>query len=91
MADVVGILQRSGGSATFAALQGLTSARSIRAALVDRQIRRVSKGVYALPERPASDLTVARANGGVLSHESVRAAASFRGGSGHRGFGGPSG
>jgi very-short-patch-repair endonuclease len=71
MADVVGILQRSGGSATFAALQGLTSARSIRAALVDRQIRRVSKGVYALPERPASDLTVARANGGVLSHESA--------------------
>lgn len=71
MADVVGILQRSGGSATFADLQGLTSARSIRAALIDDRIRRVSKGVYALPERPVSDLTVARANGGVLSHESA--------------------
>ena len=70
MADVVGILQRSGGSASFAQLRGLTSARSIRAALVNEEIRRVSKGIYALPEQP-SQVTIARANGGVLSHESA--------------------
>jgi hypothetical protein len=63
-------LQRSGGSARFADLSGLVSARSIRAALEGGQIRRVAKGVYALPE-DASDLTVARANGGILSRESA--------------------
>jgi very-short-patch-repair endonuclease len=70
MGDLVSILQRSGGSARFADLSGLVSARSIRAALEGGQIRRVAKGVYALPE-DASDLTVARANGGILSRESA--------------------
>jgi very-short-patch-repair endonuclease len=70
MADLVSILQRSGGSARFADLSGLASARSIRAALEGGQIRRVAKGVYALPE-DASALTVARANGGILSPESA--------------------
>jgi very-short-patch-repair endonuclease len=70
MGDLVSILQRSGGSARFADLSGLASARSIRAALEGGQIRRVAKGVYALPE-DASDLTVARANGGILSRESA--------------------
>jgi very-short-patch-repair endonuclease len=69
MTDVVGILQRSGG-AKFADLRQLASARSIRAALEAGQIRRVSKGVYALPEQPSGP-TVALANGGVLSHESA--------------------
>jgi very-short-patch-repair endonuclease len=70
MGDLVSILQRSGGSARFADLSGLVTARSIRAALEGGQIRRVAKGVYALPE-DASDLTVARANGGILSRESA--------------------
>jgi very-short-patch-repair endonuclease len=70
MGDVVSILQRSGGSARFADLSGLVSARSIRAALEGGQIRRVAKGVYSLPD-DASDLTIARANGGILSRESA--------------------
>ncbi|MDX6241234.1 MAG: hypothetical protein QOG10_6058 [Kribbellaceae bacterium] len=70
MGDPVGILQRVGGSARFADLSGLTTAWSIRTALERGQICRVAKGVYALPEA-ASDLTVARANGGILSRESA--------------------
>lgn len=70
MADVVGILQRAGGSARYADLAALTSARQIRRALEDGQITRVAKGVYALPTEP-SDLTVAIANGGVLSWQSA--------------------
>jgi very-short-patch-repair endonuclease len=70
MGDPVGILQRVGGSARFADLSGLTTAWSIRTALERGEIRRVAKGVYALPEA-ASDLTIARANGGILSRESA--------------------
>jgi very-short-patch-repair endonuclease len=70
MSDLVGILQRVGSSARFADLSGLTTAWSIRTALERGQICRVAKGVYALPEA-ASDLTVARANGGILSRESA--------------------
>ncbi|WP_433002724.1 type IV toxin-antitoxin system AbiEi family antitoxin domain-containing protein [Kribbella sp. CA-294648] len=70
MADVVGILQRAGGSARYADLSGLTSARSIRTALERGEITRVAKGVYALPVA-ASDLTVARANGGALVRQSA--------------------
>jgi very-short-patch-repair endonuclease len=69
--DVVAVLQRTGGSAHFADLAKITSAWPIRQALERQQIRRVSKGVYALPEAEASDLTVARANGGILSRESA--------------------
>jgi very-short-patch-repair endonuclease len=68
--EVVDILQRSGGSASFADLSGRVSARSIRAALAAGRILRVARGVYALPIE-AADLTVARVNGGVLSRESA--------------------
>jgi len=68
--DVVEILQRSGGGAEFAELRTLVSGKAIRRALTLGQIHRVSKGVYALPECP-SDLAVALANGGILSHESA--------------------
>jgi very-short-patch-repair endonuclease len=68
--DVVGILQRAGGSARYVDLAALTSARSIRNALEGGEIGRVAKGVYALPTAP-SDLTVARANGGVLAWQSA--------------------
>lgn len=71
MNDVVSVLQRCGGSARFAALRKVTSPWAIRQALQRGQIRRVSKGVYALPDSVASDLTVARAYGGVLSRESA--------------------
>lgn len=70
MADVVEVLRRAGGRATFAQLTGLTSARSIRTALAAGEIRRVAKDTYALAE-DASPLTVALAHGGVLSHESA--------------------
>lgn len=70
MDDVVGILQRSGGGADFADLRRLVSMGAIRRALSAGEIRRVAKGVYALPDGP-SDLAVAKANGGVLSHESA--------------------
>ncbi len=68
--DVVGILQRSGGGAEFAELRTLVPGKAIRRALTLGQIHRVSKGVYALPDGP-SDLAVALAHGGVLSHESA--------------------
>jgi very-short-patch-repair endonuclease len=70
MDDVVGILQRSGGGAAFAELRTVVSGKAIRRALTLGQISRVSKGVYALPDGP-SDIAVAMANGGVLSHESA--------------------
>ncbi|WP_112248861.1 hypothetical protein [Kribbella monticola] len=70
MHDIVGILQRSGGGATFAELRSLVPASAIRRSLTLGQITRVSKGVYALPDGPSA-LAVAKANGGVLSHESA--------------------
>lgn len=70
MAEVVEILQRAGGAVRYADLAALTSGRSIRAALERDEITRVAKGVYALPSEP-SDLTVAIANGGVLSRQSA--------------------
>ncbi|MEV8371287.1 hypothetical protein AB0P21_01020 [Kribbella sp. NPDC056861] len=70
MADVVEILQRAGGSARYAELAALTSARSIRNALQTDEIRRVAKGVYALPAE-SSDSTVAMANGGILARQSA--------------------
>ncbi|TCC04942.1 DUF559 domain-containing protein [Kribbella soli] len=70
MADVVEVLQKAGGSATFAQLHALVSARAIRIALAQARIKRVAKGLYALPIDP-SPLTIARAYGGVLSHESA--------------------
>jgi very-short-patch-repair endonuclease len=70
MADVVELLARHGGSATYAALRTVASARSIRNALAAGEIRRVAKGVYALPEAPSA-LTAARSQGGVVSHVSA--------------------
>lgn len=66
----MGILQRAGGSARYADLAALTSARSIRTALERGEVNRVAKGVYALPAAP-SDQTVALANGGVLARQSA--------------------
>jgi very-short-patch-repair endonuclease len=70
MADVVEVLQRAGGSATYAQLRQYVSGRGLRVALKKGRIRRVAKGVYALP-LDLSALTVARSYGGVLSHESA--------------------
>lgn len=46
------------------------SARAIRAALTAGTIRRVAKGVYALPDAPTA-LTAARSQGGAVSHLSA--------------------
>jgi len=70
MAEVVEVLARRGGSATFGDLRAVVSARSIRTALAADQIQRVAKGVYALPEAPSA-LTAARSHGGVISHLSA--------------------
>lgn len=61
---------RRGGSSTYAELRALVSARAVRKALAAGQIRRVARGVYALPEAPAA-LTAARSQGGVVSHLSA--------------------
>jgi very-short-patch-repair endonuclease len=70
MSEVVDVLLRRGGTATFAQLRAVVSGRAIRKALADEAIRRIAKGVYALP--PADDpLAAARAQGGVVSHLSA--------------------
>lgn len=70
MADIERLLRRRGGSATFAELRATVSGRAIRSALSDGSIHRIAKGVYALP--PAADpLAAARAQGGVVSHQSA--------------------
>lgn len=51
-------------------LRAVVSARSISSALTSGQIRRVAKGVYALPEAPSA-LAAARSHGGVVSHLSA--------------------
>lgn len=61
---------RRGGSSTYAELRALVSARTVRKALATGEIRRVARGVYALPEAPAA-LTAARSQGGVVSHLSA--------------------
>jgi very-short-patch-repair endonuclease len=68
--DVVEVLGRRGGSATFGELRVLLSARAIRNALTDGRIHRVAKGVYALPKAPGA-LTAARSHGGVVSYTSA--------------------
>ncbi|MBP2357564.1 hypothetical protein JOF29_008674 [Kribbella aluminosa] len=70
MADVVDVLQRAGGSATYRQLRAYVHGRDLRLALVEGRIKRVARGMYALP-LDVSALTVARAHGGVLSHESA--------------------
>lgn len=51
MADLAEVLGKRGGSATFADLRTLVSARAIRTGLATGQIRRVAKGVYSLRRR----------------------------------------
>jgi very-short-patch-repair endonuclease len=70
MADVVEVLQKAGGSATYKQLRAYVHGRDLRRALVEGRIKRVARGMYALP-LDVSALTVARAHGGVLSHESA--------------------
>ncbi|MFI7059557.1 DUF559 domain-containing protein [Kribbella sp. NPDC050124] len=70
MADVVEVLGRRGGAAAFAELRSVVSARAIRNALTAGEIRRVAKGVYALPAAPSA-LVAARSQGGVVSHLSA--------------------
>jgi very-short-patch-repair endonuclease len=64
------VLARRGGSAGYAELRAVVSARAIRAALSAGTIRRVAKGVYALPDAPSA-LTAARSQGGAVSHLSA--------------------
>ena len=54
MADLAEVLGKHGGSATFADLRTLVSARAIRTGLATGQIRRVAKGVYSLPAAPSA-------------------------------------
>lgn len=70
MSEVAEMVGRRGGSSTYAELRALVSARTVRKALATGEIRRVAKGVYALPEAPAA-LTAARSQGGVVSHLSA--------------------
>ena len=70
MSKVIDVVQRHGGTATFAELRAFVSGRAIRGALADGVIRRIAKGVYAMP--PAADpLAAARAQGGIVSHLSA--------------------
>lgn len=70
MSEVAEMVGRRGGSSTYAELRALVSARTVRKALATGEIRRVARGVYALPEAPAA-LTAARSQGGVVSHLSA--------------------
>jgi very-short-patch-repair endonuclease len=70
VAEVGEVLARRGGSATLSDLLAVVTAHAIRSALGAGSIRRVAKGVYALPEAPPA-LTAARSQGGVVSHLSA--------------------
>ncbi|MEU4606789.1 type IV toxin-antitoxin system AbiEi family antitoxin domain-containing protein [Kribbella sp. NPDC023972] len=70
MSEVIEVVRRRGGTATFAELRAFVSGRAIRRALADGTIRRIAKGVYATP--PAADpLAAARAQAGIVSHLSA--------------------
>jgi very-short-patch-repair endonuclease len=70
MSDVVEVLLRRGGTATFEQLRATVSLRAIRTALDRGLITRIAKGVYALP--PAADpRAAAHAQGGIVSHLSA--------------------
>ncbi|MEV0801361.1 DUF559 domain-containing protein [Kribbella sp. NPDC050281] len=70
MSQVVDVLHRRAGTATYAELRALVPARAIRGGLADGAIRRIAKGVYALPPVP-DPLAAARAQGGLVSHLSA--------------------
>ncbi|MEJ1107066.1 MULTISPECIES: type IV toxin-antitoxin system AbiEi family antitoxin domain-containing protein [unclassified Kribbella] len=70
MSEVIEVVRRRGGTATFAELRASVSGRAIRRALAIGAIRRIAKGVYAMP--PAADpLAAARAQAGIVSHLSA--------------------
>ncbi|HET6741317.1 MAG TPA: DUF559 domain-containing protein, partial [Kribbella sp.] len=58
------------GTATFGPLRAAVSGRAIRMALDGGSIRRIAKGVYALPAAP-DPIAAARAQGGLVSHLSA--------------------
>lgn len=68
--DVTEVLHRRGGSARFDQLRRSVSARQIRRAVASGAIERTAKGVYRLPGLTDA-LTVARSQGGVVSHLSA--------------------
>lgn len=70
VSEVIDVLLRRGGTASFGQLRAVVSLRVIRKALDRGQITRIAKGVYALP--PAADpLAAARAQSGIVSHLSA--------------------
>ena len=64
------VLRRLGGTASWTELSPHTGRAAVRAAVARGEVRRLSRGVYALPELPAAAMAVAVARG-VLSHESA--------------------
>ena len=66
----VQVLRRLGGTATWAELSPHLGQAAVRAAVARGEVRRLSRGVYALPELPAAAAAVVLARG-VLSHESA--------------------
>ncbi|WP_344178434.1 type IV toxin-antitoxin system AbiEi family antitoxin domain-containing protein [Kribbella lupini] len=70
MVEVGEVLAQRGGTATFSDLLAVVTAHAVRKALAAGSVRRVAKGVYALPEAPSA-LTAARSQGGVVSHLSA--------------------
>ncbi|MGW7685005.1 hypothetical protein ACWGID_29965 [Kribbella sp. NPDC054772] len=76
MPEVVDVLLRRDGTATFGELRAVVPGRAIRAALAGGMIRRIAKGVYALPQAP-DPIVAARAQGGLVSHRSAAALHGF--------------
>ncbi|MFF0265691.1 hypothetical protein [Kribbella sp. NPDC004536] len=70
MPEVVDVLLRRNGTATFGELRALVTGRAIRSALDGGTIRRIAKGVYSLPAAP-DPIAAARAQGGLISHRSA--------------------
>ncbi len=70
MPEVVDVLLRREGVATFGQLRAIVSGHAIRAALAGGSIRRIAKRVYALPTAP-DPIAAARAQGGLVSHLSA--------------------
>lgn len=68
--DPVDALAAFGGCGTFGSLVQRCGRRAIRHSLSTGAIRRISRGVYALP-RQLPDVAVARSHRGALSHESA--------------------
>lgn len=68
--DPVEVVRRYGGTATYAQLVARTSRGRLRAAVGAGGLRRMRRGVYALPDLPSSRKVVAMTRG-VLSHTSA--------------------